>query len=1179
MRRIVRWCLGNKSVVILATLLLIGSGGYATTQLNQELLPDISFPVITISTPVAGAGPDLVDKQVTQPVEDAINGVQGIQSVRSTSSQGFSVVVVEFDLDQDTKEAESDLQSALDGISLPSQAGEPEVKSQSASQFPILSLSLAAKDGNLADLTKYAEDDVVSSIEKVNGVSSVDLIGGAEKQIKVDLDPEKLKDKGLTTDAVVGAVSGAEVDAPVGSVSVNGRETPVNATSDLGGIGTLKDLPVGVEGGSTGATSAAPPTAATGAPAGAQSGASGTIPGAAVPGAAGSSAPAGGAPTGAPPGAARTAASAATTDAAVAPKPVLLGDVAEVREVGSDLSGISRTNGEPSLGLNVIKETDANTVEVAADVEKVLDDVRKKIGKDQVVVVLNSATDVKESVNGLVEEALVGAVLAILVIFAFLRSLRATLVTAVSLPTSVLAALLFSWTDNLTLNIITLAGLTIAVGRVVDDAIVVLENSYRYVQSGYEPEEAALKGTTEVASAITSSTLTTTAVFLPLALVGGIVSKFFVPLSITVALALIASLIVAVTIIPVLVSILVKGRTGEDASQGAGEAPERRLRVGDLARFGIGVVVLLAASAIALVIASSAGVLGYVPGLPADYVDGVNGLVSGVGAALAIAIAAIAVAAVMLTVGLTLLVGRAGSSGGEEAGSSGSEASDGVLLQIYTPMLRWGLRHRLVVLLLALLAFGGGLGLVRFLPVTFFPPSEERLLIADVELPAGTALEKTSDKLRPFEGFLKKDEAIKSYQVSIGGEDTTDPESPVRPNNRAQAFINIKENADVGRTLDRVDRRGHDLYGENFQVEVLQNGPPQGGLEAVLTGGSKGELARAADIVTQKFRNLDDVNNVESDLSGGNPEVEVRVDPEKAAKAGLSPALVSTSLGSLLGGGTVTTLGNMPVVVGVPETSVDTLDEVRGLPVASGTTVGDVAAVSEVDSPAAVSRVDGERAVTATGRITSADTQTVSTNAQNALAKVALPGNVKAQVGGENEDIDQSFRNLFLSIIVAMVLVFLILVVFFGSLRVPMVILLAVPLTTVGAFGALFLTNTAISVPSLLGILLLIGIVVSNAILLVDFATKAQDHYETPDEAILEAGRARLRPILMTAFATIFALMPLALGLSGGGNGLISSSLAITVVGGLATSTFLTLLVVPVGYSLIRRGRKQGMKI
>src|SRR5215208_317916 len=565
MQRIVRWCLGNKSVVILATLLLIGSGAYATTQLNQELLPDISFPIITISTPVAGAGPDLVDEQVTQPVEDAIDGVQGIQSVRSTSSQGFSVVLVEFDLDQDTEEAESDLQAALDGISLPSQAGDPEVESQSASQFPILSLSLAAEDGDLADLTEYAEDDVVSSLEEVDGVSSVDLIGGAEKQIKVDLDPGKLKDKDLTTDAVVGAISGAEVDAPVGSVSVDGRETPVSATSDLGGIKALEDLPVGVEGGTT---DAAPAGSTGGAPTGAPAAASGSIPGGAAPDAAGASAPPGGVPTGAPAGAPTGAApTGATAPAGAAPEPVLLGDVAEVREVGSDLSGISRTNGEPSLGLDVVKETDANTVEVAAEVEKVLDDVREEIGRDQVVVVLNSATDVEESVNGLVEEALVGAVLAILVIFAFLHSLRATLVTAVSLPTSVLAALLFSWADNLTLNIITLAGLTIAVGRVVDDAIVVLENSYRYVQSGYEPEEAALKGTTEVASAITSSTLTTTAVFLPLGLVGGIVSKFFVPLSVTVAFALLASLLVAVTIVPVLASAFVGRRAGVRALQ------------------------------------------------------------------------------------------------------------------------------------------------------------------------------------------------------------------------------------------------------------------------------------------------------------------------------------------------------------------------------------------------------------------------------------------------------------------------------------------------------------------------------------------------------------------------------------------------------------------------------------
>src|SRR5215210_7626935 len=588
------------------------------------------------------------------------------------------------------------------------------------------------------------------------------------------------------------------------------------------------------------------------------------------------------------------------------------------------------------------------------------------------------------------------------------------------------------------------------------------------------------------------------------------------------------------------------------------------MRNGGFVRFLTGVILFLLASALALAVASGAGVLDDVPGLPSGFVERVDGFVSGIGPGSPVLLA---VVVALLVVGLVLTVVRASRRSGSE--------SDGLLLRLYTPMLRWSLRHRLAVLLLALLAFGGGLGLVRFLPVTFFPPSEERLLIADVELPAGTALERTSERLRPFEDFLREDAGIKSYQVSIGGEDTQDPESPVRPGNKAQAFINVEQSADVRRTLDRVDREGDELYGENFQVEILSNGPPQGGLEAVLTGGSKEEFAKAADLVSDEFRNLDEVNNVESDLSGGNPEVEIKVDPEKAAKAGLSPTLVSGSLGSLLGDSTVTTPGNKPVVVGVPGSSANSLDEVRELPVGSDTSVGDVAEVEEVESPAAVSRTDGERAVTVTGGITSPDTQTVSAEAQRAIADLDLPGDVTAQVGGENEDIDESFRNLFLSIIVALVLVFLLLVVFFGSLRVPLVILLAVPLTTVGVFGALYLTNTAISVPSLLGILLLIGIVVSNAILLVDFAIKAQDRYETSDEAILAAGQARLRPILMTAFATVFALLPLALGLSGGGNGLISSSLAITVVGGLATSTFLTLLVVPVGYSLLKGGRKR----
>jgi HAE1 family hydrophobic/amphiphilic exporter-1 len=1176
---VVRWCLKNKSVVILAGFILIAAGAYATTRLNQELLPDIEFPLVTVSTPVAGAGPDVVDEQVTQPLQGAVEGIEGIEGVQATSSPGFSVLVVEFGLDVDTEQAEDEINDAIAGVSLPEQASSPEVARQSASQFPILNVSLSAKDGDLARVTEYAEDEAIPLIEDVEGVASADLVGGSERQIEVDLEPAELEERGIPAEAIVGAISGSNVNAPVGEVSVDGLATPVRTTSELTTVEELRDLPVGAAGAPTGAPTGAPAEAPTGAPAGA----------AAPPTAAS-----------APPSAASAAASPAPT--AEAPEPVLLSDVAEVREVSSDISGISRTNGEPSLGLNVVKEPEANTVEVADGVTAALEEVRDDLGEDEVLVVFNSAEDVEESVNGLVEKALIGGLLAVGIIFLFLRSPRATLVTAVSLPTSILAALLFSWADNLTLNIITLAGLTIAVGRVVDDAIVVLENSYRYVQDGYEPEEAAQKGATEVASAITSSTLTTTAVFLPLGLVGGIVSKFFLPLSLTVAFALLASLIVSITIIPVLTSVFIKRRVKREArveDENDREAPDedygeeeydgyesrrsrRNGRGSGALRVLLGLILVLAVLFAGAVVAAGTGLLDGVPGLPAGVVDALGGIADSVRGAVAgvdtsspvFLVAAGAVAAILIGV-LALLAVRAARRAATRGGGHG----DGVLVELYAPLLRWSLRHRLAVLILALLAFVGGLAAIPFLAVSFFPPSEERLLQATFELPAGTAIDETSEELRPFEDFADGDRGVEGYQLSIGGEDNFNPDAPLRTGNQAQAFIVVAENANVQKTLSRLAGEGRDLYGQGFQVQVLQQGPPTGGIEITITGGAEEKLRRASETVVDELEKNDDITNVQSDLSEVSPEIEVSVNDAEAARAGLSPSAVTSSLGTLLGGtGAGVTLGDEPVAIGLPEGSVDSIEEVRGLPLGPGQTVGDVAEVREVQAPSAISRADGDRAVTVSGTITSEDTSSVSGEVNAALPTLDLPDGVTASVGGESEDIEESFRNLLLSIAVALVLVYLILVVFFGSLVTPLIILLAVPLTTAGAFGALLVTGTALSLPALLGVLLLIGIVVSNAILLVDFAQNARDRHDTVDGAVYEAGRARLRPILMTALATIFALVPLAFGFGGGGSALISSSLAIPVIGGLITSTFLTLLVVPVGYSLVKGGlrRKKG---
>ncbi len=1151
MRSIVAWCLKNKSVVVLATVLLIASGAYATTQLNQELLPDIEFPAVGVATPVPGAGPDLVDEQVTQPIESAVGNISGIESTQSTSSQGFSIVLIEFSLDTDIDEAEDEIRRALDGVSLPSQSAEPEINRQSASSFPILNISLSTEnDGDLSELTEYAQDDVVPLLEEVEGTSGVDLVGGAEQEIQVNLDTGALEERGLPADAVVGAISSADVNAPVGDVRIDGLSTPVRAESQLNDVEALRQLPLGAA-----AASGAAPTG--GAPSG---GGSGEASGEAPPAGASGAPPSGAPPSGAPPSGGESS------------EPVLLRDVADVEQVQSNISGISRTNGEPSLGLNITKDGDANTVEVSDGVRDALGEVRDELGDEQVNVIFDSAGDVEDSVSGLVEKALIGAAVAILIILLFLRSIRATLVTAVSLPTSVLAALLFSWGNDLTLNIITLAGLTIAVGRVVDDAIVVLENAYRYVQEGDDPEEAALKGTTEVASAITSSTLSTIAVFLPLGLVGGIVSEFFLPLSLTVAFALAASLVVAVTIIPVLVSVFIKRVPQRNEKRGGSSGRASRGSSGRggggrkwVLRMLIGVATLVLASIVVAAIAVLAGAID-----PETLLDSTALLITA--AVLA------AVSAIGLLVFL-FLPAPSGPSDDTDSGTNDTSGSDsdeeqesgegeGRLIGIYTPALRWSLRNRAVVLVLALFVFVGGLAAVPFLAVSFFPPSEARLLVADITFPSGTTLEETSDEVEPFEDVMLDDSGVDDYQLSIGGEDNFDP-SGNRSDNTAQAFVTVGEDASVDDTVDRLEQEGRDLYGRgDFQVEVQDQGPPAGGLEVTVTNGSEEELRNASGTIVDELSGNEDLTSVQSDISGGAPEVNAELNDEEAAAAGLAPASVSQTLGVLLSDRSELSLGDTPVAVGVPEGSVDSLDQVRGLPVGAGTTLGDIAEVQEVDAPAAISRADGDRAVTVTGTITSQDSSAVSSEVSSTLDDLDLPGEVEAGVGGESEDIEESFRNLLLSIVVAIALVYLILVIFFRSLLIPLVILLAIPLTTVGAFGALLLTGTALSVPALLGVLLLIGIVVANSILLVDFVINAEGEHESLDEAIVEAGRARLRPILMTALVTIGALMPLALGI-GGGSTLISSSLAIPVVGGLITSTFLTLLVVPVGYSVL----------
>jgi len=1012
MHVIVRWCLGNRAVVVLFSLILMGAGTYSIFQLNQELLPSVEFPSVFILVPEPGAGPQQVDRDVSQPLTSALTGLPRARHISAASSQGFSQVSIAFDLDSSLKDDLDAVNQRLQQAQLPVAAGKPVVQTFDFNAVPSITYSLAAKDGDLARATREANDVIVPALTGAQGAAQVKVSGGARPTVSVTLDGAKLASHGLSVPQVQQALGAAQVDVPAGESLQADRSLPVEVLGSLKTVDDLRALPVGV-----------------------------------VPGAG---------------------------------RPVLLGDVATVAEAPTPVNGISRTNGVPSLEIQVIRASNGNAVTLSSDIRSRVAKLHLD-GRDTLQLVTDAATDIRASLNDLLLEGVLGAFLAILVIFLFLRSVRATLVTAVSLPTSVLVALLGTYLWGFSLNALTLAGLTIAVGRIVDDAIVVLENSYRHLQQGRTPVEAAYRGATEVSSAVLSSTLTTVGVFLPIGVVGGIISRFFLPFSVTVTIALLASLLVAMTLVPVLVSLFLQRRA---------TGPSR---------------------------------------------------------------------------------------------ASAAHDGTGTLARGYRPILSWTLARswrKAGVLVTALLLLIGATATLYWVPKNFFDLGGSPQLTGTVTLPAGTSADQTSQRLMAFEDQARVDPAVKLVQVTIASSDYGAFTAGFNANEaRLNIQLNSKKNADaVARRLKGVLES---LYGTgSAQLSVASFGPPTSGYSATASGRDPAALRQASDQLVAKLAGDHELTNVKSDLAAEKPELLVAVDPRKAAAHGLTPQVVALAVGGALTPRSAGTLGpdGPPVTLLLDPSSV-AVDRLPALPLGPGTTLGDVATISTTMAPTTINRVDGVQQVTVSGEITSADTQGATTRATNLLKGLSLPSGVTLDTGGANADINNSFNQMLIAIGVAVAIVFLILVTFFRSIVTPFVILTTMPLALIGSFLALFLFHQALGLPALLGVLMVFGIVVSNAILLIDFVER--NRAERPlNEALILAGSVRVRPILMTALATIVALAPVAAGVStGGGGGLISQSLALVVEGGLVSSTFLTLLVIPVVYSLLRRRDRRAVKI
>ena len=1015
--------LRRSSVTLLVILLIMGGGVYVYNQLERELFPDVELSSVFIITTYPAADPETVMREVSEPIESAIASVDGLTETRSTSQESVSTVTATFDFGQDMKEAERAIQSQVNGINFPDEVNNPFITRVNNNNFPIMQIT-ASGDRDIVSLQRLLDDLVIPRFERVPGVNSIDVSGRVDEQVIVTVNTGKLEDLGLSLNQVAEAISNNNISLPTGSITDGEITYPLRAAHELGSLAQIRGLTVGYE-------SVVLPDDAAG------------------------------------PGASRRG-----------QRPVLLSDVAEVELSTSAGGNISRTNGKPSLSITVVKDPDANTVDATRGIQAVMASLEGLPPDVELLELTNDGPEVERSLSNLLREGTLGFLFAITAVFLFLINLRPsilrglaftlrpTIIIGISIPLSVLSGILLMYAASMSLNFMSLAGLAIAVGRVVDDSIVVLENVYRHVQQGKPRMEAALVGTGEVGAAIMSSTLTTVVVFIPLAFIQGIVGEFFTPFALSVSFALLASTAVALTAVPVLCVIL--------------------LRQGDL----------------------------------------------------------------------------------PSVGSDDTDVEREIWLQkLYSPVLAWAITHKLPSLLLAIVVTGASLALIRVLPITFFPAGTPTSLTVNVELEPGRAIGGVFDHTRRVEQALEGFRAsglLEIYQVTID-----------------QATASATFTATVG-----------DDAPPDIEEQVRQSlPPPPEGVEYILTGEAAGpggddlEItvvgAKFTDIVAvsrelePQLAALDGVINLSSSVSEARDEVTVRIDPAAAAQYGLSTIEVAQQLNRFIRGQDVGDIEldalTMDIVVRGRPQDVDDIDQLKGLliqgPLGS-VKLGSISDIAIEQGPVTVNRFDGNRSATITGTITAIDTQSVNNASQAVINGLTLPPGVQVLTGGVFSQVSEGFQDIFWAMGIGITLVYLVMVASLGSLRNPLIIVLSLPLAVAGALVALWITNRTLSMSALMGFLLLIGIVVTNAIVLITFVEQLRERGMGVHEALLRGGRVRIRPILMTAFTTTLALFPLALSTDAGG-GIIGAELATVVIGGLISSTMLTLLVVPVIYTLM----------
>ncbi|WP_186670844.1 efflux RND transporter permease subunit [Sporosarcina sp. BP05] len=1023
MKGLVNFVLKNKLAVWLLTIIIVVSGIYSSTQMKTETLPDISIPYLMVMGVYPGATPEQVMKDVSIPLEKAVDNLEHVKAVFSNSYSNMSSIQVEYEYGIDMDEAKRALTSALDTVALPEGAQAPTITAISMNMMPVVALSVSSQTEDIVELTSTVEEILLPKIEKINGIASAAITGQHIEEVQLTYNDKKMAELGITPDTVKQMIQASDLAVSLGLYEFEEGEQAVSVDGKFMTADELKGMLIPVTPSATNSTPF-----------------------------------------------------------------VKLSDIATIEFVGR-VQSVSRTNGENAIAIQIIKGQQANTVDVVNAVKKLIKEEQKTIDGLVIDVSLDQGAPIEASVSTMIEKALFGGMIAILIILLFLRDFKSTIISIISIPVSIFMALLLLNWMGITLNIMTLGAITVAIGRVIDDSIVVVENIYRRLHLKTEKlsgRALVREATIEMFKPIMSSTLVTVAVFAPLIFVGGMVGELFMPFALTMTFALVASLLVAITIVPALSHFLFKKKLYSEKTE------SRHKEVGKLALW-------------------------------------------------------------------------------------------------YKGVLGWTLNHKVITSLIAVLLLAGSVALTPLIGFSFMGSEEEKVMYLTYTPETGELLEDTLENIEVVEQELLKHDDIDIVQLSVT--ETGDAMSAMMGGGSGGALMylifdpNMKNFAEARTEIEdyvfNIGQTG-EWKSQNFTSMSMSTD----GVSYTFYSENLDKLNEAVKMVEGVMNENNRLEDVSSSAKDAYVEYKFKVEQDELLQYGLTTGQIVMMLNPMRTNDVLTTVekdkNTLEVIVqqeeAVQPKSIEDLLATE-VPTALGTTMklSELVTVEKGTTLNALARSQGEYFATVSGTIIDTDISKATSEVDKAIDKLDLPKGVTVGTAGVAADMTETFTQLIVAMLAAIAIVYFILVVTFREGVAPFAILVSLPFAVIGSFVGLLIAGETISVSVMMGLLMLIGIVVTNAIVLVDRIIRMERAGLNMREAVLEAGITRLRPILMTAIATIGALIPLAIG-SGGGGGLISKGLGITVIGGLISSTLLTLIVVPIAYELLSKLFKKNRK-